>query len=78
MFAALGFDQGNAQTFTAEIRRIAADGDISDGKDTVFGRMYTVPGELRGAAGIVQVLTVWIDERGKPDLRLVTVRPRWP
>ena len=78
VFAALGFDQGNAQTFTAEIRRIAADGDISDGKDTVFGRMYTVPGELRGAAGIVQVLTVWIDERGKPDLRLVTVRPRWP
>lgn len=43
-----------------------------------FGRKYTVPGDLRGSAGSAQVLTVWIQEAGQTDVRLVTVRPRWP
>jgi len=78
VFAALGFDQWNAVAFTVEIRRIAANGDVSDEKDTLFGRMYTVPGELRGPTGTAHVLTVWIKEPGESAPRLVTVRPRWP
>jgi hypothetical protein len=45
-------------------------------EDIAFGRKYTVPGELKGPAGIAQVLTVWIEEAGQPGVRLVTVRPR--
>jgi uncharacterized protein DUF6883 len=49
-----------------------------DGTTARFGRKYTVPGELRGPAGVAQVLTVWIQETGQQGVRLVTVRPRWP
>jgi hypothetical protein len=45
-------------------------------EDFEFGRKYTVPGELKGPAGGMQVLTVWIQERGRANVRLVTVRPR--
>jgi uncharacterized protein DUF6883 len=42
-----------------------------------YGRKYTVVGELRGPAGAVRVLTVWMQEPGAANVRLVTVRPRW-
>lgn len=76
IFAALGFDETTADGFVAEVRRIAADGEVSGVEDTEFGRKYTVPGDLRGPAGVAEVLTVWIQESGRADVRLVTVRPR--
>ena len=75
-FAALGFDETSTEPFVAEVRRIALVGEVSQVEDTGFGRKYTVPGELSGPAGNAQVLTVWIEEVGQPDVRLVTVRPR--
>jgi len=33
-----------------------------------FGRKYTVPGKLRGPAGVAQILTVWIQKTGKQDV----------
>lgn len=50
--------------FIAELRRIAVAGEVAEVEDTEFGRKYTVPGDLKGPAGA--------------DVRLVTVRPRWP
>ena len=76
VFAALGLDEALTDAFVAEVRRIAAAGEVSEVEDTRFGRKYTVPGELRGPAGVAQVLTVWIQEVGQSDVRLVTVRPR--
>jgi len=76
VFLALGFDQTNAAAFVAEVRRIAVAGEVSDVEDSEFGRKYTVPGDLKGPAGAAQVLTVWIQEAGQTDVRLVTVRPR--
>ena len=76
VFAAVGFDVSNVVGFIAELRRIAATGEVSDVEDIEFGRKYTVPGDLKGPAGTVQVLTVWIQETGQEDVRLVTVRPR--
>ena len=78
VFAALGFSEATAEAFIADVRRIAADGEVSDVEDTEFGRKYTVPGELKGPAGAAQILTVWIQETGQADVRLVTVRPRRP
>jgi len=78
VFAALGFDLTTADSFVEELRRIVWEGEVSDAEDTEFGRKYTVPGELKGPAGSAQVLTVWIQEHGQADVRLVTVRPRWP
>ncbi len=83
--AALGHDPASARreareelTFVAEIRRIAERGEVEETEEIEFGRKYTVPGQLRGPAGVAQVLTVWIQETGQQDVRLVTVRPRWP
>ena len=78
VFAALGFGEGTAEPFMAELRRIAAAGEVAEVEDTAFGRKYTVPGDLTGPAGSAHVLTVWIQEPGQEDVRLVTVRPRWP
>jgi hypothetical protein len=74
--AAAGFTKSNADTFVAEVRRIAESGDVEEVKDIEFGQKYTVSGELRGPAGGVRVLTVWILEPGQPAPRLVTVQPR--
>jgi hypothetical protein len=78
VFARIGFDAANAEAFVGELCRIAAEGEVSEFEDTEFGRKYTVPGELRGSAGIARVLTVWIQGPGQEGVRLVTVRPRWP
>jgi hypothetical protein len=78
VFAALGFNEGSAQAFVLELRRIAATGEVAEVEDIEFGRKYTVPGDLNGPAGSAQVSTIWIQEAGASDVRLVTVRPRWP
>jgi hypothetical protein len=75
VFKALGFDQAAVDAFVSELRRIAADGDVSEVEDFEFGRKYTVSGELRGPRGAARVLTVWIQEAGQEGVRLVTVRP---
>lgn len=78
IFAALGFDDESVEAFASELRRIAAEGEVAEVEDTEFGRKYTVPGALAGPAGSAQVLSVWIEEHGHEELRLVTVRSRWP
>jgi len=60
----------------AELRRNASSGEVSEVEDFAFGRKYTVPGDLKGPAGSVAVLTVWVVEPEQVDPRLVTVRPR--
>ena len=76
VFGAVGFDDTQTDAFIAEVRRIAAVGEVAEVEDIEFGRKYTVPGDLKGSAGTIQVLTVWIQEPGRADIRLVTVRPR--
>jgi hypothetical protein len=44
VFKALGFDQSILDAFVAEVRRIAAEGDVVEVEDFAFGRKYTVPG----------------------------------
>ena len=75
-FARLGFGPEATGPFVAELRRIAAEGEVSSIEDTDFGTKYTVPGELRGALASAAVLTVWFQDAGESDVRLVTVRPR--
>jgi hypothetical protein len=41
-----------------------------------FGRKYTVVGMLTGPVGVVEVVTVWLEETGRAGVRLVTVQPR--
>lgn len=75
MFRALGFEQATISDFVAEVRRIAAESEVAEVEDFEFGRKYTVPGELRGPRGAARVVTVWMQEAGREDVRLVTVRP---
>jgi hypothetical protein len=75
VFRALGFDQATLAAFVAEVRRIAAQGEVAEVEDFQFGRKYTVPGELKGPHGTARVVTVWMQEAGQEDVRLVTVRP---
>jgi hypothetical protein len=77
-FAAIGFDETTATAFVAELRRIAESDEVDETEDMEFGRKYTVPGELRGPTGVAPVVTVWIQEHGHEDVRLVTVRLRRP
>ncbi len=76
-FQALGFDDRQGDAFVQQVREIAAIGDVSEVVDTGFGRQYLVPGELAGPSGKrPEVVTVWIQETGRDEVRLVTVYPR--
>ena len=75
VFKALGFDQSNLDAFVAEVRRIAAEGEVAEVEDFEFGRKYTVSGELKGPRSAARVVTVWMQAPGREDVRLVTVRP---
>jgi hypothetical protein len=75
VFKALGFDHSNPDAFVAEVRRIAAQGEVAEVEEFEFGRKYTVPGELKGPRGAARVVTVWMQAPGQDDVRLVTVRP---
>jgi hypothetical protein len=76
VFAAVGFEAAMAEEFVRQIRGIGAAGEVLAVEDTEFGRKYTVPGSLVGAKGTLAVLTVWIQEPRREDVRLVTVLPR--
>lgn len=76
VFSALGFDSDNVQTFIAELRRMAVEGEVSVVLETPFGQKYIVPGALRGPLGAADVVTVWFLRPGQDGVRLVTVRPR--
>ena len=76
VFASAGFTESTMEAFMSEIRRLATVGEVSGVEDTEFGRKYTVSGTLTGPLKAVHVLTVWIEERGQPGVRLVTVQPR--
>jgi len=79
VFAALGFDEGTADRFIAELRRIPAEGAVSGGDNAAeFGEKYFVPGELEGPTGTAQVVTIWLRERGQGHVRLITVCPNTP
>lgn len=76
VFASAGFTASTVDAFVSEIRRLASSGEVSETEDTPFGRKYTVSGILTGPVGVVQVVTVWLEEPGRPGVRLVTVQPR--
>jgi hypothetical protein len=76
VFASAGFGDSTAELFMSELRRIAVSGQVERTEDIEFGRKHTGPGELRGPAGVVQVLTVWIQGPDEAAPRLVTVHPR--
>jgi hypothetical protein len=78
VFAARGFDEGSAQAFVLELRRIAATGEVAAVEDMEFGREVHWPGDLNGPVGSAQVSTIWIQETGASEVRLVTVPPRCP
>jgi hypothetical protein len=76
VFAALGYEAKDIDAFIADLRGIAAVGEVSEVMETPFGEKYVVPGDLKGPLGELAVLTVWFRERGRERARLVTVRPR--
>lgn len=73
--------------YEAQLARVARTADCPlEGHSTkvtgngwsCLDRKYTVHGELAGPRGAAWVSTIWIKERGKAHVGLVTVRPRWP
>ena len=75
LLAALGFTRDRPDLLEAELRRIAAGGEVATQEETPFGRKYTVLGVLAGPSGSREVSTVWFQEAGQERVRLVTVRP---
>jgi hypothetical protein len=76
VFASAGFTDRTPDAFVSELRRLAWSGEVSETEDTPFGRKYTVVGMLAGPVGVVEVVTVWLEEPGRAGVRLVTVQPR--
>ena len=73
--AQAGFDQSNVDLLTAEIRRVALDGESAVSRVNEHGVYYTVSGSLNGPAGIaLPVKLIWI-ERLDGVISFVTLIP---
>ncbi|GLI52684.1 DUF6883 domain-containing protein [Thermodesulfovibrio yellowstonii] len=76
-FRSLGFNANNADLLKNALLQIACDGTVTKAIDTPFGVKYIIEGFLPTPIGqTVNILTVWIIEKGEKILRFVTAYPK--
>lgn len=75
-FSSLGYSEDNIAEFSNGLLEIAHENDIAETIDIEFGTKYIVKGNLRTPrAEQVEVITIWIIERGSDVPRFVTAYP---
>lgn len=75
-FAALGYDQSNADILGRNLLKIAAVGTVTKAVPSAYGTKYVVDGMLETpTVGKVTIRTVWIIENESTDPRFVTAYP---
>ena len=75
-FKNLGYDEADADILRQDLLNIAAEQEISDSQQSVYGTKYIVDGPVRAPSGnAVSIRTVWLVESGTSEPRLVTDYP---
>lgn len=75
-FRALGFNESNLDVLEAELLKIAKTLPVKEIKETIYGPKHVIIGSIATPTGrSVNILTVWIIDKGKSNPRFVTARP---
>ncbi len=75
-FRSFGFVRDAPEALASALREHAAEHDVADVQDTLFGRRYIVDGNLRAPDGRAPfVRSVWFMELGEDVPRFVTAYP---
>ena len=75
-FRALGFNETNVKRLEKELLRIAKQQPVVDVINSPYEIKYVIVGAIEAPLDkIVNVLTVWIIDKGKDAPRFVTARP---
>ena len=70
-----GFTQANPAELARAIRRLIARHEAVLDRRNEYGTFYRVEGELVGPDGILEVVTVWIQQELDGVFRFVTLKP---
>lgn len=73
--AQVGFTQENPDVLEAAIRAVIAENDAVQDRVNEYGTFYRVTGSLRGPAGDLEVVTVWIYGAKDETYRFITLKP---
>jgi len=73
--AQVGFSQDNPAELAQAIRRLAAKKEAVVDRTNEYGAFYLVEGKLQGPNGVLEVVTVWIQQEIDGVFRFVTLKP---
>jgi hypothetical protein len=73
--ARAGFTAINPIALELAIRQLIAENEAIQDRQDEYGTFYQVVGELRGARGILWVVTVWMLRTADDHYRFVTLKP---
>ncbi len=75
-FFSIGFGHHNAQLLKEALMKVAIENDYAKVVENLYGTKYVVDGDIVTPLGTTATIrTVWIRERGKEKVRLVTAYP---
>ncbi len=70
-FEALGYSAADWRRLDADLRHLAASGDLAIGPRIRYGQKYEIRGTLRGPSGrVAHVVTIWIVRPEEEAFRL--------
>jgi hypothetical protein len=73
--AQAGFTQENPDLLEQAIRQLIAENEAILDRQNEYGMIYRVVGELRGLAGVLSTVAVWIQLTNDNRYRFVTLKP---
>ncbi|HRQ40699.1 MAG TPA: hypothetical protein PLD25_22515 [Chloroflexota bacterium] len=73
--AQAGFTQENPDQLEQAIRHLISENEAIFDRHNEYGTFYRVQGEIRGPAGILSTITVWILLTNDNHYRFVTLKP---
>jgi hypothetical protein len=75
-FLSIGFSKTKTDDLKSALLHVAKSGEVTNRQTTDFGIKYVVDGVIRGPSGkTANVRTVWVQEQGQDQPRLVTAYP---
>ena len=73
--AQAGFTQDKPAELAQAIRRLIAEHEAVVDRRNEYGAFYRVEGKLKGSEGVLEVVTVWIQQEIDGTFRFVTLKP---
>lgn len=71
----VGFDRNNSHLLEDALHRLIRENEAQIERESEYGTLYRVKGNLTGPHGILTVVTIWIRVDAESHFRFVTMKP---